>query len=173
MTAGATLPEKPLFPGYETSPTVVTTIITERMEGMTLPLALDAMASFALVDMSPKLANRRRKLSKPEVQPDARKAAGRHDTAPRPTSLGPSAAEVWGQSLAEWRESNTKTLSVEAMEFVPSTCCNVEGPEAARLDSRTPAFVPGPTVRKPRRRTFPRLTAEVAAEIEAEIEAEL
>ena len=57
-TSGATAAaEKPslLFAGYEPSPTAVTTSLHERPDELSLPPALDAMASFALVDMSPKV----------------------------------------------------------------------------------------------------------------------
>ena len=202
-TSGATAAaEKPslLFAGYEPSPTAVTTSLHERPDELSLPPALDAMASFALVDMSPKvrplntlhyhathssclpdylhahphphlrlnpqplslsppshrpltltlhphqLANRRRKLSKPELNPqpdkDARKCRGGVvPTIPRPTSLGPSAAEVWGQSLAE-HVAPKAALSVEAAAFVPTPSSRSSTLEAATLDSAAPAFVP-------------------------------
>ena len=94
-----------LFDGYEISPTVVTTALGDRPDDMELPPAhIDSMASFAALAGSPKLADRRRKLSNPEVkaQPakDARKCRGGvAPTIERPQiSLGPSAAEVWAQS---------------------------------------------------------------------------
>ena len=94
-----------LFDGYEISPTVVTTSLGDRPDDMELPPAhIDSMASFAALAGSPKLADRRRKLSNPEVkaQPakDARKCRGGvAPTIERPQiSLGPSAAEVWAQS---------------------------------------------------------------------------
>ena len=94
-----------LFDGYEISPTVVTTALGDRPDDMELPPAhIDSMASFAALAGSPKLADRRRKLSNPEVkaQPakDARKCRGGVPaTIERPQiSLGPSAAEVWAQS---------------------------------------------------------------------------
>jgi len=143
--------------GFDTSPSVVTALLQERPAGMTLPTAL--------VDVSPKLANRHRKPSKPDVHTScaSRKAAsaGRQDSKTRPTSHGPSAAEVWGQSLAEWRASNSKGLSVTAPEFVPIARAKLElEPVAAKpetmvtpattatLDSRAPPFVPTSAVRK-------------------------
>ena len=94
-----------LFDGYEISPTVVTTSLGDRPDDMELPPAhIDSMASFAALAGSPKLADRRRKLSNPEVkaQPakDARKCRGGVPaTIERPQiSLGPSAAEVWVRS---------------------------------------------------------------------------
>ena len=93
-----------LFDGYEISPTVVTTSLGDRPDDMELPPAhIDSMASFAALAGSPKLADRRRKLSNPEVkaQPakDARKCRGGvPPTIERPQmSLGPSAAEVCGR----------------------------------------------------------------------------
>ena len=94
-----------LFDGYEISPTVVTTSLGDRPDDMELPPAhMDSMASFAALAGSPKLADRRRKLSNPELkaQPakDARNCRGGvAPTIERPQiSLGPSAAEVWAQS---------------------------------------------------------------------------
>ena len=143
--------EKPLlFVGYETSPTAVTTSLHDRPDDLTLPPALDAMASFTFVDMSPKLANRRRKLSKPELnaQPDkdARKCRGGvAPTIPRPTSIGPSAAEVWGQSLAEMAKvghPKALVLSVGAAPFVPTPSSTRTLETTATLDPGAPAFAP-------------------------------
>ena len=143
--------EKPLlFVGYETSPTAVTTSLHDRPDDLTLPPALDAMASFTFVDMSPKLANRRRKLSKPELnaQPDkdARKCRGGvAPTIPRPTSIGPSAAEVWGQSLAEMAKvghPKALVLSVGAAPFVPTPSSTGTLETTATLDPGAPAFAP-------------------------------
>ena len=147
-----------LFAGYEPSPTAVTSSLHDRPDDLSLPPALDSMTSFAFViDGSPKLANRRRKLSKPELnaQPekDARKCRGgapRPPTIPRPISLGPSAAEVWGQSLAEMAKAGhpkAVVLSVGAAPFVPLS--DSRG-STETLDSGAPAFVPTRAVRSMR-----------------------
>ena len=152
--------EKPLLlVGYETSPTAVTTSLHDRPDDLTLPPGLDAMASFTFVDMSPKLANRRRKLSKPELnaQPDkdARKCRGGvAPTIPRPTSIAPSAAEVWGQSLAEMAKvghPKALVLSVGAAPFVPTPSSTGTLETTATLDPSAPAFAPSPAAPSPRR----------------------
>lgn len=151
--------EKTLFQGHETSPSAISAVLRERPEGLTLPAAVvtnDILPSFALIDMSPKLANRRRKPSKSELQPElqprkaVRRHAGRFDAILRPASHGPgaapSAAQVWAQSLAEWRTANPNALSVAAAEFVPAfigrDTPTAAPTEAGQLDSSAPAFVP-------------------------------
>ena len=139
-----------LVDGYEISPTVVTAALGDRPDDMDLPPAhmdyMDSVSSFAALAGSPKLADRRRKLSNPElkVQPgkEARKCRG--GVAPaivrRPISLGPSAAEVRIRIRVRARARATVRVRVRIRVRVQISL----GPSAAEVRGQSTLSEPEP-----------------------------
>lgn len=89
---------QPLWAGDE-SPSTVTAELNEWPDDMTLPLAL----AFDINERQQEHHCIPHRLPSKLAYSASRKAAGRQDTPLRPTNDGQGAAEVWGQSLAEWR----------------------------------------------------------------------
>ena len=108
----------------DTSPTAVTALLDGRPGGMALPSPLHA---------SPRPRRRSSAASQPpqaEAAPIKRKPRGGpidlHQAANRrdATDTGPSAAEIWAESLSEHLQGHTIPLSAKAAEFVPKPTLN-------------------------------------------------
>jgi len=115
----------------EESPSTVTASFEEWPDSMALPLAL-----VDVTDAARKGCHDPSGATGEQSNCASRKAAGRHDTPVRPTNLGSSAAEIWGQCLSEWRASN------------PEAAASTVTPKRA---AHTPTVFPKqPVARKPK-----------------------
>ena len=103
---------QPLWAGDE-SPSTVTAELNEWPDDITLPLAL----AFDINERQQEHHCSPHRLPSTLAYSASRKAAGRQDTPLRPTNDGQSAAEVWGQSLAEWRANGVSKWAAGSQAF--------------------------------------------------------